>query len=113
VPRACAKAMFSKNILQTCGEAKRREQVIFLRDQVLPRRQEIVDDTQKQYNAMQVGVFHLLQAKRDQIDAGRQYIERLRDYWVARSGVELIGMGFSDVKNGSSESAGRSSKPGD
>ncbi len=89
---------------------KGREQVIFLRDQVLPRRQEIVDDTQKQYNAMQVGVFQLLQAKRDQIDAGRQYIERLRDYWIARSGVEFIGMGFTDVKNGMAESSGRDSE---
>ena len=91
----------------TARLTKGREQVIFLRDQVLPRRQEIVDDSQKEFNAMVVGVFQLLQAKRDQIDAGRQYIERLRDYWMARSGVELIGMGLSEVK---SESSGRSSQ---
>jgi len=88
---------------------KGREQVIFLRDQVLPRRQEIVDETQKQYNVMQVGVFQLLQAKRDQIDAGRQYIERLRDYWTAQSSVELVSMGFSDVKSVSSETSSKSS----
>ena len=91
----------------TARLTKGREQVIFLRDQVLPRRQEIVDDTQKEFNAMVVGVFQLLQAKRDQIDAGRQYIERLREYWVARSSVELIGVGFSEAK---SESSGRSSQ---
>lgn len=91
----------------TARLTKGREQVVFLRDQVLPRRQEIVDDTQKEFNAMVVGVFQLLQAKRDQIDAGRMYIERLREYWVARSSVELIGMGFSEAKP---ESSGRSSQ---
>ncbi|MDL5054131.1 TolC family protein [Oscillatoria laete-virens NRMC-F 0139] len=92
------------NVRATIGRlTKGREQAIFLRDQVLPRRQEIVDETQKQYNVMQIGVFQLLQAKRDQIDAGRQYIERLRDYWMARSSVELISTGFSEVKNTSSE----------
>lgn len=83
---------------------KGREQAIFLRDQVLPRRQQIVNDTQKEFNTMQIGVFDLLLAKRDQIDAARQYVERLRDYWVARNGVELLGMGFSEA---TSASAGR------
>jgi hypothetical protein len=30
-------------------------------------------------------VFQLLQAKREQIEAGRQFIESLRDYWLART----------------------------
>ncbi len=77
--------------------SKAREQSILLRDQILPRRQEIIDDTQKEYNSMLVGVFQLLQAKRDQIDAARQYVERLRGYWIARSEVELIGTGFVEI----------------
>lgn len=79
---------------------KAREQSIFLRDQVLPRRQEILNETQKEYNGMQLGVFQLLQAKRDQIDGGRQYIERLRAYWMARSDVDLIGTGFTEMSTG-------------
>jgi cobalt-zinc-cadmium efflux system outer membrane protein len=86
--------------------SKARQQSIFIRDQILPRRQEILDETQKEYNGMQVGVFQLLQAKRDQIDAGRQFIERLRDYWLARSGVDLIGIGFTDMGTGSSAMSG-------
>lgn len=74
-----------------------RSQSLFLRDQVLPRRQAILDETQKQYNGMQLGVFELLTAKRDQIEGGRQYIERLRDYWVERSEIESISAGFSEV----------------
>ncbi len=60
---------------------------------VLPLRTFIVEETQKEYNAMLIGAFELLQAKRDQIDAGRQYIEALRDYWVARSELEQIAAG--------------------
>ena len=37
---------------------------------------------------MLVGVFQLLVAKRDEIDAGRGYIEALRDYWIARTDLE-------------------------
>jgi cobalt-zinc-cadmium efflux system outer membrane protein len=57
---------------------------------VLPLRQQIVDQTQLQYNAMQVSAFQLLEAKRKQIDAGAGYIESLRDYWVARTRLEQV-----------------------
>jgi len=59
----------------------------------LPLRQFIVDETQKQYNGMFIGAFELLQTKRDQVEAGRQYIEALRDYWIARSQLQQIAGG--------------------
>jgi cobalt-zinc-cadmium efflux system outer membrane protein len=37
---------------------------------------------------MVVGVFQLLEAKRGEIDAGVDYVESLRDYWVARVDLE-------------------------
>lgn len=49
---------------------------------MLPLRQSIVEETQLQYNAMQIGAFQLLQAKRDQIQTGQIYLELLKDYWV-------------------------------
>jgi cobalt-zinc-cadmium efflux system outer membrane protein len=55
---------------------------------VLPLRQQIVRQTQLQYNAMLVGVFQLLEAKRAEIDAGREYIESLVEYWTARAELE-------------------------
>jgi cobalt-zinc-cadmium efflux system outer membrane protein len=67
-----------------------RQQVDYVRSVLLPLRQSIVDQTQLQYNAMQVGAFQLLLAKRDQIEAGRAYIALLRDYWTARTELELI-----------------------
>jgi cobalt-zinc-cadmium efflux system outer membrane protein len=55
---------------------------------VLPLRRQIVRQTQLQYNAMLVGVFQLLEAKRAEIDAGREYIESLIEYWTARAQLE-------------------------
>jgi outer membrane protein, heavy metal efflux system len=57
-------------------------------DVLLPLRMQIVQQSQLQYNAMQIGVFQLLIAKRDEVDAGRGYIEALRDYWIARTDLE-------------------------
>jgi cobalt-zinc-cadmium efflux system outer membrane protein len=37
---------------------------------------------------MQLGVFQLLQAKRDQIEAGRTYVETLTEYWLSRTDLE-------------------------
>lgn len=54
----------------------------------LPLRERIVQESQLHYNAMQIGPFQLLLAKQAQVDAGRQYIETLRDYWVARADLE-------------------------
>jgi cobalt-zinc-cadmium efflux system outer membrane protein len=65
-----------------------RTKALLYRDQVLPIEQDLLRQTQLQYNGMFLGVFQLLQAKRDQIDAAREYIEALRDYWTARADVE-------------------------
>jgi outer membrane protein, heavy metal efflux system len=57
---------------------------------LLPLREQIINDTQLQYNAMSVGVFQLLQAKRDQIDTARTYVDLLREYWVLRAEAEQL-----------------------
>jgi cobalt-zinc-cadmium efflux system outer membrane protein len=66
--------------------ARRKAQ--FYRDRVLPLEQQLVQQTQLQYNGMYVGIFQLLAARQEQIDAGRQYIESLRQYWIARCDLE-------------------------
>jgi cobalt-zinc-cadmium efflux system outer membrane protein len=55
---------------------------------ILPLRHEIVRQTQLEYNAMGAGVFQLLQAKQGEIDAGREYVQALQDYWIARTELE-------------------------
>jgi outer membrane protein, heavy metal efflux system len=57
---------------------------------LLPLRQQIVDNTQLEYNAMSVGVFQLLQAKRDQISAAAGYVDLLREYWTLRAEVDQL-----------------------
>ena len=57
-------------------------------DIILPLRQRIVDESQLYYNGMLIGVYELLLAKQNQVNAGREYIETLRDYWIARSDLE-------------------------
>ena len=53
-----------------------------------PLRQRIVDESQLYYNGMLIGVYELLFVKQNQINAGREYIEALRDYWITRSDLE-------------------------
>ena len=57
---------------------------------LLPLRQQIVENTQLEYNAMAVGVFQLLQAKRDQISAAAGYVDLLREYWTLRAEVDQL-----------------------
>lgn len=70
-----------------------RQRAIYYRDVILPLRQEIVEATQLEYNAMLIGAFELLQAKQAQIAAGAEYIESLRDYWIARTRLDQIRAG--------------------
>lgn len=67
-----------------------REQVEYYARVLIPLRQRIVEQTQLQYNAMQVGAFQLLQAKRDQIDTGSDYIDALLRYWLAYTEREQL-----------------------
>lgn len=64
-----------------------RERAGYIAKVVLPLRERVVHQTQLRYNAMFSGVFQLLQAKQSEIEAGREYIEALRDYWVARAAL--------------------------
>ncbi|MGH9176640.1 MAG: TolC family protein, partial [Vicinamibacterales bacterium] len=54
---------------------------------LVPLREEIVARTQEQVNFMLLGVFELLRVQREQYDAYQNYLEAVRDYWLAR--VEL------------------------
>ncbi len=55
---------------------------------LIPLREQIVAESQKHYNYMLVGIFQVLQAKREEVSAYREYIEAFRDYWTARTELE-------------------------
>ena len=70
--------------------AHSRAKAEYYRREVLPLQQKILDQTQLQFNGMFFGVFRLLDAKQAQINAGREYIEALRDYWVGHAELERM-----------------------
>jgi cobalt-zinc-cadmium efflux system outer membrane protein len=65
-----------------------RARVEYLSRVVLPLRRQITRQTMLQFNGMFISVFELLQAKQAEIDAGREYVEALTNYWVARAELE-------------------------
>ncbi|GAC1691244.1 MAG: TolC family protein [Candidatus Dormibacteraceae bacterium] len=64
-----------------------RHRIERLRGETIPLREAVVTRTQEQVNYMLVGAFDLLRAKQDEYSAYQQYLEAVRDYWLAR--VEL------------------------
>ncbi len=98
--RAGARAA-RQRLLEAHAEARQ------LRDVVLPLRQKVLEETLLQYNAMNASTFELLQARRDQVDAGRQYIDALRRYWTAAAEVTALQRGASArLETGMAEPAG-------
>jgi cobalt-zinc-cadmium efflux system outer membrane protein len=58
------------------------------RTRVIPLRERLVALSQQHYDAMLLGVYQLLLAKQNEVNAYREYIEAVRDYWIARSSLE-------------------------
>lgn len=52
---------------------------------VLPASQAVLEETQREYNGMLMGVYDLIDDTRESIEAGREYVETLRDYWIAEA----------------------------
>ncbi len=69
-------------LLATRGVAEHYRTVL------MPLRERIVKESQLRYNANRLGVFQLLLARREQIEAYRDYLDAVRDYWTARAELE-------------------------
>jgi cobalt-zinc-cadmium efflux system outer membrane protein len=65
-----------------------RRQVGYFKSTALPTRTRVTEESQLEYNAMQIGPFQLLQAKQEEVKTGAESVEALRDYWVARAELE-------------------------
>ena len=55
---------------------------------LVPLRKRIVALSLEHYNAMLLGVYQLLQTKQNETNTYREYIEAVRDYWIARADLE-------------------------
>jgi outer membrane protein TolC len=62
----------------------------FYRDTLVPLRERLLEEMVRQYNAMQLGVFELLTARRAQIETRLEYVRALGAYWVARAAFDQV-----------------------
>ena len=62
-----------------------RSQAEHYRRVLLPLHAAVVRETQLQFNAMQTGIFQLLRAKEEELEADGAYRQSLQDYWVAQA----------------------------
>lgn len=76
VRSARARVLTARGVVQEYGKV------------IVPLRENVVRFSQEQYDAMLIGVYQLIQAKQNEFEAYREYIESLRDYWIARSDLE-------------------------
>ncbi len=63
------------------------------RDEVLPLRKAIVQENLLRYNASQISIFELLSGARDQAAGFDGYIQRVRDFWIAKSQLDAALLG--------------------
>lgn len=76
-----------QRVLQAHAEARHVFTVI------LPLQQRVLDETTKQYNAMNASTFELLVARRDLVETGELYIDALRRYWRAEAASRALARG--------------------
>ncbi len=62
-------------------------------DEIVPLRQRIAEENLLRYNGMLIGVFELLADARAQIASVNNAIESLRDFWIARSDLDMALIG--------------------
>lgn len=65
-----------------------RQSIKHFRATLLPLHERIVAETLKFYNGMLLGVYDLLLARQNQLNAQRDYIDTLKSYWLAKAELE-------------------------
>lgn len=63
------------------------------RDEIVPVRRRIAEENLLRYNGMLIGVFELLADARAQIVSVNNYIDSLRDFWIAQADLDLALIG--------------------
>jgi outer membrane protein TolC len=57
---------------------------------IVPAQDKVMEHSLLQYNAMQIGVFQLLEARRAQLDVALEYADTLREYWSAAAELDAL-----------------------
>ncbi|MGJ8620488.1 MAG: TolC family protein [Methylophilaceae bacterium] len=70
------------------------------RDQIIPLRKRLLDESLLRYNGMLISPFELMQTAREQVLAVNQYMIALRDFWLAESDLEMALVGSPIASKG-------------
>ncbi len=57
-------------------------------DELLPNERRILEESLKNYNAMQMDDFELFATRAEEARTEREYLEAVRDYWITRAELE-------------------------
>ncbi len=67
-----------------------RQLALHLEGNVLPLRRRVVEQSLLQYDGMQLGLYQLLEAKREELESQRERVEALREYWSWKFELERL-----------------------
>jgi len=84
--RSGARALHAQ--LRACSAVARR-----FEEGILPARRNVFRQALLQYNAMQLGIFALLQAQRELFTTESAYVDALQGYWTARAAARALAAG--------------------
>ncbi|NGX32310.1 MAG: hypothetical protein K1060chlam4_00351 [Candidatus Anoxychlamydiales bacterium] len=62
----------------------------YLSEIIVPLAEKVTYDSFLQLNAMQIGVFDLLQAKQKEIEKKIHSVKMIKEYWIAKTKIELL-----------------------
>ena len=62
----------------------------YIKAELLPLRESLVEEAQKNYNGMLIGAFVLLDARKNQVETGVEYVEALRTVHRTRIEIEAL-----------------------
>ena len=65
-----------------------RNQALTARERTIPLRHQALKLAEQQFNNMFLGIYGLLTIYREELEARKQYVEALREYWTARAELE-------------------------
>lgn len=63
------------------------------RDEVVPLRNAVAQENLLRYNASQISIFDLLSGAREQVAGFDAYVQRVRDFWIAKSQLDAALLG--------------------
>ncbi|MCH9625816.1 MAG: hypothetical protein S4CHLAM123_09970 [Chlamydiales bacterium] len=66
------------------------EQSQLYSEQIVPLAERVLDHSIRQYNAMQLGVFGLLEQKQEQLRRNMEWVEHQLDFWRALTEIETL-----------------------